>query len=186
MIRRMRIEQRRECAENAALRLAAQAKQDEIMPRKDSVDDLRHHRIVIADDAGKNRAVAPQARHQVFAHLVLHAAMAQALFGKLLAASQLGQGLGKIAQGLDTSGSPSHSLCGECDHYECPYSTLYDVTRTRELSHMRLGRNGCGEIELTIRSNSERGTTLKIRDRALPLPGGLAIGLFFATRLVSG
>ena len=109
-IRRLRIEQRRQRAQDAALRLAAQSQQNEIMPRQNGIDDLRHDRVVVADDAGKDRAVAAQPRDQVVAHLVLHAAIAQAFFGKLLAAAKLGQSLGKIAQGLDTSGSPPHPV----------------------------------------------------------------------------
>ena len=44
------------------------------MARQNGVDDLRHHRVVIADDAGKYRAAFPQSGHQVLAQFVFHAA----------------------------------------------------------------------------------------------------------------
>ena len=79
-IRRLRIEQRREGAQDAALGLTAQSQQDEIMPGKNCIDDLGHNRIVVADDAGENRAVAAQPCDQVVAHLVLHATVTHTLF----------------------------------------------------------------------------------------------------------
>ena len=52
------VEQRRQRAEDARLRLAAQAEQDEVVPREDRVDELRDHGVVVADDAGKQRLAA--------------------------------------------------------------------------------------------------------------------------------
>ena len=52
------------------LGLPAQAEQDEVVPREQGVDDLRHHRLVVADDAGEERLLRPQARDQVFADFV--------------------------------------------------------------------------------------------------------------------
>ena len=40
------------------------------MPREDRVHDLRHHRVVVADDARKYRAALAQPRHQVLAQLI--------------------------------------------------------------------------------------------------------------------
>ena len=51
----LRIEQRGQRAQDAAFRLPAQSQQNEIVPRKNGVDDLRHHRVVISHNAGKHR-----------------------------------------------------------------------------------------------------------------------------------
>src|ERR1035438_38847 len=58
------------------------------MARKNGVDDLRHDRIVVADNAREHRSVAirAQAARQVLAQFVLDAASAQTLFGKDTAA----------------------------------------------------------------------------------------------------
>src|SRR5215475_6748637 len=42
-----------QATQDAALRLAAQSEQDEIVLREDGVDQLRNDRIVVADDAGE-------------------------------------------------------------------------------------------------------------------------------------
>ena len=68
-------------AQDARLRLAAQAEQDEIVTRQDRVDDLRHDGVVVADDAGKERLAAPELVDQVLAHFVLHAAPADGAAG---------------------------------------------------------------------------------------------------------
>ena len=81
-VRRLRIEQRGQSAQDAALGLAAQSQQNEIMARKNGVDDLRHDRVVVSDDAGENRAALPEFRDQVVAHFVLHAPGTQPLFAK--------------------------------------------------------------------------------------------------------
>src|ERR1700680_1754777 len=54
------------------------------MPRKNCVDDLRHHGIVVPDNAREHRSVAidTQPACQVLAQFVLNAARAQTLFGK--------------------------------------------------------------------------------------------------------
>ena len=53
-IGRLWIEQSRKCPQDASLRLAAQAEQDEIMPGKNRIDDLGNDRVVIPNDPGKN------------------------------------------------------------------------------------------------------------------------------------
>ena len=63
-----------ERAQDARLRLPAQAEQNEVVPRQQRVDDLRHHRVFVADDAGEQRAALTEAVEQVLAHLVLHRA----------------------------------------------------------------------------------------------------------------
>ncbi len=119
----VRVEQRSKRTQNAALGLAAQSQQNEIVPRKNCVDDLRHDGVVIADDAGKHRIAGAHARHEIVAHLVLHAPAAQPLFGKLVTATKLTQGLWKIAQALDTSRVPAAVPAGGPNHTECLYST---------------------------------------------------------------
>ena len=54
------VEQRHERAEQARLRLAAQAEQDEVVLRQQRVDQLRHDGVVVADDAGKERLAGAQ------------------------------------------------------------------------------------------------------------------------------
>ena len=81
-VRHLRIEQRRQGAQDAALGLAAQSQQNEIVARKNGVDDLRHDRVVVADDAGENRAALTEFHDQVVAHLVFHAPGTQPLFAK--------------------------------------------------------------------------------------------------------
>ena len=49
------VEQRGQRAEQARLRLAAQAEQDEVVAREHGVDHLRDDGVVVADDAGKER-----------------------------------------------------------------------------------------------------------------------------------
>jgi hypothetical protein len=54
-VRALRVEQRGERAQDARLGLAAQAEQDEVVPREHRVDHLRDDGVVIADDAGEER-----------------------------------------------------------------------------------------------------------------------------------
>ena len=75
------VEQAREGAQDAALRLAAQAEQDEIVARQHGVDDLRDDRVVVADDAGEERLSGAEAGDQVLAHLVAHRATLDAAGG---------------------------------------------------------------------------------------------------------
>jgi hypothetical protein len=66
-----RIEQCRQCAQQARFGLTAQAEQDEVVFRKQGVDDLRNHRVVVADDAGEERAAGAQRVDEVASDLVL-------------------------------------------------------------------------------------------------------------------
>ncbi len=61
------VQQGGQSAQDAALGLAAKSQQNEIMTRKNGVDDLRHHGIVVADNSGKNRPALAKFRHQVVA-----------------------------------------------------------------------------------------------------------------------
>src|SRR5579871_1452271 len=58
------------------------------MAREQCVDDLRYHRIVVADNPRENRRVTllSQAGDKIIAQLVFYPSRAQALFGKVAAA----------------------------------------------------------------------------------------------------
>ncbi len=79
----MRIEQRGKGAQNTALGLSSQAKQDKVMPRQECIDELRHDCIVIADDSGENRVAGADFGHQIFADFVFYFARDKALLGKI-------------------------------------------------------------------------------------------------------
>ena len=70
--RQLLVEQRRQGAKDAALRLAAQTEEDEIVPRQDGVHDLWDDGVVVTDDAGEERRAAAQPLDQVLADLVFH------------------------------------------------------------------------------------------------------------------
>src|SRR3979411_1332097 len=42
------------------------------MPRENRIHDLRHHRVVVSNDARKYRAPLAQPRHQVLAQLIFY------------------------------------------------------------------------------------------------------------------
>src|SRR3954454_3796295 len=81
-IRHLRIEQSSEGPQNPALGLSTQSQKNEIMTRKNGINNLRNYRVVVANDAGENRAWATQSGGQVFAHFIFHTTRAQALFGE--------------------------------------------------------------------------------------------------------
>jgi hypothetical protein len=66
---------------NARLGLAAQTEKDEVVARQHRVDDLRHDRVVEADDAREKRRARTQALDQVVPNLVLDAAPRDATAG---------------------------------------------------------------------------------------------------------
>src|SRR5262249_855308 len=92
------IEQRRQRAQDAAFGLAAQPQQDEIVARKDSVHQLRHHCVVIADDAGEDGFTGTQLGNQVVAEFIFDFARAESRLGKTTF-PQLAQGMRKIHEG---------------------------------------------------------------------------------------
>jgi hypothetical protein len=51
-----------------------------VVARKDCIDYLRNHSVVVANDAGKNRRVLAELRNQIVAKLVFHTAGAQFVF----------------------------------------------------------------------------------------------------------
>ena len=65
------VEQIDQAAQDPAFRLAAQAEQDEVVPREDRVDELRDDRLVEADDAREEPVAGPELPHQVVANLLL-------------------------------------------------------------------------------------------------------------------
>ncbi len=84
--RDLRIHEAHQPAQDARFRLSAQAEQNKVMPREDGVDDLRHHRIVVAVHAGKQLVSPFQFAQQIFAQFLAHAALRNSLFGPLTAA----------------------------------------------------------------------------------------------------
>ena len=62
-------------AQDARLRLSAQAEEDEIVPGEDGVDELRQHAVLVSDDALEERPVARETLEEIFAQLVLYAAL---------------------------------------------------------------------------------------------------------------
>jgi len=75
----MRIEQRRQRTQQAALGLPAQSQQDEVVAGQHRIDHLRDYRILVANDAREQFLAALEATDQVLAHFVFHAACGQAL-----------------------------------------------------------------------------------------------------------
>ena len=67
--RDVRVEQRRQRADDARLRLAALAEEHHVMAGEDGVLDLRDDRVVEADDAGQDALAAASLRQQVAPHL---------------------------------------------------------------------------------------------------------------------
>jgi hypothetical protein len=79
--RNLVIEQRHQRAEQTRLRLPAQSKQDEVVLRKEGVDELRHDGIVVAHNAGKERLARAKLDNQVLAHFLVHVAPRHAAVG---------------------------------------------------------------------------------------------------------
>ena len=68
------VEQRGQRAQQARFGLAAEAEQDEVAPREDRIHDLRHDRVVVADDAGELRLAGAELADQIVADLRLDGA----------------------------------------------------------------------------------------------------------------
>jgi len=64
------VEQLDQAAQDPALRLAAEAEQDEIVSGQNRVDELGDDRLVVPDDAGKERLAPLQLANQVVADLL--------------------------------------------------------------------------------------------------------------------
>ena len=70
--RNLFVQQIDQAAQDAALRLTAQAEQDEVVPRQDRVHELRDDRLVVSDDAGKQPIAGVELPHEVVADFLLH------------------------------------------------------------------------------------------------------------------
>ena len=68
------VEQCRQRAQDAALRLTPQAEQDEVVARQNGVDHLRHHGILEPDYAGEDLLLRLEHADEVVPHLVLDGA----------------------------------------------------------------------------------------------------------------
>ena len=68
------VEERDERAQDARLRLAAEAEEDEVVPRQDRVHDLRHHSVLVPQHAREQRAAGAEAGEKILAHLVFDGA----------------------------------------------------------------------------------------------------------------
>ena len=68
------VEERDQRAQEACLRLPAQAEEDEIVLGEQRVDELGDDRIVVADDAAKEWFAAPQPFNEVLPDFLVHAA----------------------------------------------------------------------------------------------------------------
>ena len=54
--------------------MAAEAEENEVVPRENCVDDLRHDGLLVAEDAGEQRAALTEPLEKVLPHLVLDGA----------------------------------------------------------------------------------------------------------------
>jgi hypothetical protein len=63
----LRIEQRGQRAQNAALGLPAQPQQDKVVSRENGVDELRYDSVVIPDNPGKDGLAGAQLGDQIVA-----------------------------------------------------------------------------------------------------------------------
>jgi hypothetical protein len=69
----LRIQQRGQRAQNAALGLPAQSQQNKVVARQNCIDDLWHYGVIVANDSGKNRPALAKFRGQIVTQFVLHA-----------------------------------------------------------------------------------------------------------------
>ncbi|MCL6481594.1 MAG: hypothetical protein K6U02_07700 [Firmicutes bacterium] len=110
------VEKIHQAAQEAAFGLPAQAEQDEVVSRQNGIDDLRHDGVFIAMDAGEKGFARLDLRQQVFAHLLLDAAVCQTGFGPL-AAAEFTQSSGTLAHRSRTFCAPRRGgRCGST-HY---------------------------------------------------------------------
>src|SRR5262245_4289467 len=107
-IRRHFIQQACEQTDDSRLGLTAESEQDEVVPREHRVDQLRDHRIFIADNSREQRLTPLQLADQIVSTFVLDAARREAVLGKLTLA-QRAQCLRKLLwnNGHDQSSRPS-------------------------------------------------------------------------------
>ena len=82
----VRVHEVYEAAKNARLGLAAKTEQDEMMLRKDGVDDLRNHGVVVAVYAGEERVALLHLAEQILTHFLPDRALRVFLFRPVAAA----------------------------------------------------------------------------------------------------
>ena len=80
---RLLVEEVHEGAQDARLRLPAQAEEDQVVPGQDGVHEGGDDRPVVAEDPGEGVLPAGEHREEVLAHLVPHGAVAVAGFDEL-------------------------------------------------------------------------------------------------------
>ena len=76
------VEQRGQQADEPRLGLAAQAQQNEVVARKDGVHHLRHDRVFVSENAGKQLLPALDFADQIIAEFVFYGPVGQPGFGK--------------------------------------------------------------------------------------------------------
>ena len=156
--RQMLVEQRHERAQDAALRLTAQAEQNEVVTRENRVDQLRNDRFVVADDAGEQRLAAAELCDEVVADFVLHRSA-----GKRL--RRRGASAAKIAERLDGR-----------DRWPCPILSQLEsrgasgnaVVAAARLRAPRRQQDRPGKHHRGVRSRA-RGRRRRPRARRSPL-----------------
>jgi len=85
--------------DDTSLGLSAESEQDEVVPGKHSVDNLRDDGVLIADDPWKQRFAALELADQVVPQLVFDAAFGNKVFGESTLA-QSAQSRGKVPRGI--------------------------------------------------------------------------------------
>ena len=68
------VQQRRQHADDARLRLPAQPQQNEVVPRQQRVDDVRHHCLLKTDNAREQGFLLLQLANEVLTNLVFYGA----------------------------------------------------------------------------------------------------------------
>ena len=84
------IEKIDQTAQNAGFRLASQSQKDEVVARKNGVDDLGNDRVLVSHDARKDRLLCAETADEVLAKLVLDAA--SKAFGGVVTAPESAEG----------------------------------------------------------------------------------------------
>ena len=128
----MFIEQRGQHADQPRLGLPAQSQQNEIVPRKHGVDDLRHNGIFVSDDAWEQRLSALQIADQVAAEFILYRSKCL-LFFRERAAAQCAERARKVpGSGPSSPAPPCIAMavhdCRDCNRgriLTCPRFLVY-------------------------------------------------------------
>src|SRR5215831_12665157 len=103
-VRRVLIEQRDEHANQPSLGLASQPQQNEVVPRKHGIYNLRNYGIFVSDDSAKQRVLALELRDQIRAKLILYSTVRE-LFCKILVSPKSADRLRKDIVGRHEAGN---------------------------------------------------------------------------------